>query len=150
MTWNTDQEQQLDQLTLAQMDQLVAQMKEARALYDDLKKQSSEAYKQLESIEDKVVAALKATGKSKYSVDGVGTVSWYVKESFTTPKSNEDKVKLFNFISDKYGKETLLAMTSIHSATLNSFANKESEEGVMEIPGLAAPTGTEVLSFRKD
>lgn len=148
MEW--EQTESNDPMTLEQMDQLVKQMKEARAKYEAAKKLSGDAYKELEDIENKVVASLKAAGKSKYNVDGIGTVSWYVKESFTTPKVNEDKTRLFNYIKEKYGPDVLMSMVSIHSATLNSFANKETENGVMEIPGLAAPTGTEILSFRKE
>lgn len=147
MDWNNEQAQAV---TLEQMDNLVQQLKQARITYDEAKKKSSEAYSLLEKIEGQVVAALKANGKSKYSVDGIGTVSWYVKESFTTPKANDDKTRLFNYIKEKYGPDVLMSMVSIHSATLNSFANKETEGGVMEIPGLAAPTGTEILSFRKE
>lgn len=132
------------------MDEMVRELKAARTKYDEAKKLASEAYSTLEKAETQVVNALKATGKSSYKVDGVGNVSWYVKESFTTPKTNEDKSRLFNYIKEKYGADVLMSMVSIHSATLNSFANKETESGVMEVPGLAAPTGTEILSFRKD
>lgn len=143
-------EQQTQELSVEQMDTMVRQLKEARQVYEEAKKKSSEAYSALEKVETQIVNALKASGKSKYFVDGVGTVSWYVKESFTTPKVNEDKTKLFNYIKEKYGADVLMSMVSIHSATLNSFANKETEGGVMEIPGLSAPTGSEILSFRKE
>lgn len=146
-----DWQQSLDQsVSVAHMDEMVRDLKKARVEYDEAKKLASEAYARLEKAETQVVNALKATGKSSYKVDDVGSVSWYVKESFTTPKTNEDKTKLFNYIKDKYGPDVLMSMVTIHSATLNSFANKETESGVMELPGLAAPTGTEILSFRKD
>ncbi len=133
------------------MDNLIRGYQEARASYEEKKRESNEAHKVLEEYEQKVVAALKATGKSRYNVDGVGLVSFYTKETYATPKSNEEKKSLFDYIKDQYGPDTLMAMVGINHQTLNSWAKKEFEEkGVMQIPGLAQPTGMEVLSFRKE
>jgi len=149
MAWDTA-EVPMDQMTLEQMDQLIIQLKEARTEYDAKKKILTEAGNVLEEIEQKIVAALKANNRTGYGVDGIGKVSYYIKESFTTPKTNEAKAQLFDYIQGKYGEDVLTTMISINSQTLNSWANKESEAGVMQIPGLDAPTGKEILSFRKD
>lgn len=149
MSWDTE-EKQLDQMTLEQMDRLVIALKSARLDYEEHKKVAANAAAKVEEIEKKLIAALKANNRTGYGVDGVGKVSFYIKESFTTPKTNEAKKELFDYIVDKYGGEALMTMTSINSQTLNSWANKESEAGVMQIPGLEAPTGKEILSFRKD
>jgi len=150
MTWEQNQEQ-TSPVTLEAMDALIREYQRARSFYEGKKKEATEAHNHLEELEQRVVGILKATGKSSYQVDGVGRVSFYVKETYTVPKSNEDKTKLFNYIKEKYGADTLMTMVGINHQTLNSFANKETEEaGVMSIPGLQSPTGTEVLSFRKE
>lgn len=151
MTWEQSTNQEQSPVTLEAMDNLIREYQRARAYYEEKKKAASEAHNQLEELEQKVVATLKAAGKSNYQVDGVGKVSYYVKETYTIPRTIEDKTRLFNYIKEKYGADTLMTMVGINHQTLNSFANKETEEaGVMSIPGLQPPTGTEVLSFRKE
>lgn len=131
------------------MDQLIKQLHEARAKYEELKKISTEAYHQLEEVERKVIGALSHNNRTKYQVEGIGMVYLSHKEVWSVPKTVEDKRRLFSYISDKHGADALDAMLSIHHATLNSFANKETESGQMQIPGLAEPTSTTTLNFRR-
>jgi hypothetical protein len=136
-------------LTVEQLDDLIRKLRDARDEYDAKKKASSEAHAALEEVEKLVINTLQAAKKSKYELPGVALVSISHKESYTTPKTNDDKNKLFSYIKEKYGPDALMAMVGINSQTLNAWANKESEAGVMVIPGLAAPTATETLSMRR-
>ena len=148
-----DQWQQLDQpeqaVTLEQMDQLLVDLRQKRDHYDELKAKATEAHGIYEAQMKLVIDTLNANKRNSYSVDGVGSVHIVHKEVYTTPKTNEQKTSLFNFIKENYGPDVLMSMVSINSQTLNSWANKEAEAGVMSIPGLEAPTMQENLSLRR-
>jgi len=135
--------------TLEEMDELVIKLRKARDAYDAAKKVATEFHDALEALESLVINTLQANKRTKYEVAGVATVSLSHRESFTTPKTPEQKKLLFNYIQEKYGVSTLTGMLSINSQTLNAWASKESEAGVMQIPGLEAPTATETLSVRR-
>ena len=135
--------------TLEQMDDLIRELRSARDEYDAKKKEATEAHNKLEVIENKVINTLVANKKSKYELEGVASVSVSHRESYTTPKTVPAKQSLFEYITKKYGRDALMSMVSINSQTLNAWATKESESGVMSIPGLEAPTATEVLSLRR-
>lgn len=144
-----DQAVEESTVTLEQMDQLLVDLRAARDEYDKRKKAATEAHDALEKVESLVINTLQANKRTNYKVDGVASVSLSHRESYTTPKTNEDKTKLFNYIKGKYGDQALMSMVGINSQTLNSWAKQESETGVMQIPGLEAPTATETLSVRK-
>lgn len=138
-----------ESVSLEQMDQLVTDYRKARDAYDAAKKVSSELSAKADVAEERLVAALKASRRSKYEVDGVGLVFIKEVEQYTTPKTVAQKNALFNYIKTKHGPDALMGMVSINSQTLNSWANREAEEGVMEIPGLEAPTIRESLNLRR-
>ena len=138
-------------LDISQMDKLVESYRLARLKYEAKKKESADLYHELEEAESLVRNALLTSGKSKYFVDGIGTVSIVQKSSFQTPKDYDSKKALFDYIQNKYGEEALVNYLSIHSASLNSFANKELEsDPTLQISGLTTPTITTELRFRKD
>lgn len=141
-------EPQAQVTTLEGMDQLLARYRAAREDYDAKKKISNEANAVKDEIQAQVIAALKANNRTKYdSPDGLAYIS--VKEVYPTPKTAEEKQALFDYIESKYGVEALLGLQSINAQTLTAWANKEAEQGVMQIPGLQAPTTMETLNFRK-
>lgn len=147
--WATDQ--QLGTLEVGQLDTMVATYRELRQIYEDQDKLAKEQYHRMKVAQDLVQQSLLALGKTKYFVDGIGTVSLVQKSSVTTPKTNEDKEALFAYIYSKFGEQGLIAMQSVHSTTLNSFVNKELEnDPSLVIPGLSTPTVTTELRFRKD
>ena len=148
-----DQWNQVDQpsqaVTLEQMDQLLVDLSAKRDRYDELKANATEAHNEYEAQMKLVIDTLNANKRNSYTVEGVASVHIVHKEVYTTPKTNEQKTQLFNFIKEKYGPDVLMSMVSINSQTLNSWANKEAESGVMSIPGLEAPTMQENLSLRR-
>ncbi len=88
------------------------------------------------------------------AVTDKGTIRVEQRYSYKTPKENTDKVQLFNYIKEKYGKDTLMGMTGINSQTLNSWAKKEVqsalEDGVtLLIPGLESPSVSNQVKFIK-
>lgn len=147
--WDSIEKTDESEVTLAQMDLLVTVLRELRTDYEQKKEASSEAHGKYKEQEAKVIGALRASKRRDYRVQGIGLVVIREEEAYRTPKTNDEKTRLFNYIKDKYGPDVLMGMASINSQTLNSWANKEAETGVMSIPGLEAPTMTESLSFRR-
>jgi hypothetical protein len=145
------QEETPTTVDVAQLDTMVANYRQSRLAYEEAKATSNELYHKLEEAEAIVLNALQSLGKSKYFVDGIGTVSLATKSSFATPKTIAEKDALFDYIRKAHGEDVLMNFLSIHSASLNSFANKELEGNpFLQIPGLQTPTVTTELRFRKD
>jgi hypothetical protein len=143
-------ESQQNSISLEQMDSLVAALKQKRDEHTKAKEAATKIYHELEEAEKSVINALKSSGKSKYELEEVGLVYISHKETYTTPKTNEQKTELFNFIKAKHGPDALMSMVSINHQTLNSWAAKEVEaDPLLTIPGLELPTATETLNFRK-
>ena len=132
------------------LDQTIAELRTAREARDLEESKYNIEAASCKVIEDKLMGLLKAVGRDSFKTPGIGTVSITHRQNFTTPKTGEDKVALFNYIKGQYGEEVLRSMVSIHSATLNSWAKKELETGALVIPGLGQPTATEIIAFRKD
>lgn len=137
-------------LTVEAMDELVRQLREAKTSYEQLQEKADELKAAYTKAKDQVMNALVQLKRDNYAVDGHGLAYISRKEVYTTPKTNEDKTALFNYIKNKYGPDTLMSLVSINSQTLTSWANKETETGeVQVIPGLNQPTMVETLNFRK-
>lgn len=149
MEWQ-DSNQEESTTTLTGMDEMIIELRRRRTEYENAKAVSTEKHNALEEQENLVLNALRSNGRTKYQVDGAGTVYIIEKEVYRTPKTLAEKQQLYKYIQEKYGVETLTSMLSINSQTLNSWANKESEAGVMSIPGLEAPTMQESIGMRKN
>lgn len=154
MSTTLDQWDQVDQqeesISLEQMDALILQLKELKAASEAAQEKADAEKATYNEHRDLVLKTLRANNRQKYSVDGVAMVYISDKEVYTVPKTIEQKTALFNYIKDTYGADALMAMVGIHSATLTSWANQESDKGVMQIPGLEAPTMISTLNVRKN
>ena len=121
-------------------------LKDEKDRLDEVLKELSARY---ESEKKDAINILKAHKREAYSLEGAVSVDIRSKEVYRVPQTNADKTKLFNYIKEKQGPDALMSMVSIHSATLTTWANEESSQGVMSIPGLEAPTMTETLYVRR-
>lgn len=144
-------------ITTEVLDKLVKEMKEARSLYEVAKARSTDLYKEFEAMEGKVVEALTQAGKRKYFVEDIGTVFFIEKLVVATPKTLEDKQKLFCFLRERHGETFLLDKQSINHQSLqkiyNDAYNEAVEAGVgaeFVVPGLLPPTANISLGFRKE
>lgn len=135
----------MSEITVGDLDCLVSKFLALRDDYEEKSKISKEASAALDAAEAELLDKLKEVGKTKYHVDGIGSVSKVSRISFKTPKSPDDKKKLFAYIDEKYGPEVLMGMLSINSQSLNSFFKEASECP----PGLEAPTSMEYLKFSR-
>ena len=139
-------------VTVEQLDAMVVNYTTKRKAYEDAKKISTEHYHELEKAETSLQNTLKAMNKKSYKLEGVGTFTRVMKEVIATPKTIEDKRHLWNWISEKYDRDVLDDMLSINHAKLNSFYRQEAEKSddpAFAVPGIAAPTAVENVSFRK-
>lgn len=132
------------------LDKAMKDLAEARSLRDEAESKYNIAAAAVTVIEETLMGLLKSSNRESFKTPGIGSVSITHRQNFTTPKSGDEKVALFNYIKEKYGEETLRSMISINSMTLGSWAKKEIEEGVLTIPGLAQPTVTEKITFRRE
>jgi hypothetical protein len=153
------------ELSLGEMDALIKEMRTAKEAYEEKKKESTGLYKEFSALESKVMQALEAAGKKKYSVEGLGTFSIVHKQVVKVCKTIEEKKKLFEWVKNKYGDDFLTSLITVNHATLNSFYNKEYDDFlcrkeqavqdgvdmqgvVFDIP-LEEPTIQKSTSFRK-
>lgn len=151
--WTGDWDQPVDtNITVEQLDEMVADYQRKRDVYEAAKRESSDKYKELAEAESKLQETLKAMGKKSYKLEGVGTFTRVMKEVVKTPKTNDDKTQLFEWIKQNHGPDVLMSMVSINHQTLNSFYREEAkraEDPAFKIPGVEAPTSVENVSFRK-
>lgn len=136
------------EITVQAAEEVIRKYKNARDEYDKAKRLASEANAKKEQLENEVMGLLEKLGRSSFEVEGLCRVTKCMSLVYRTPKSNEDKEKLFEYIKNKYGPDVHTAMVSVNHQTLNSWANKEMESGASSIPGLEAPTHTEYLQMR--
>lgn len=138
------------ELNLSQMDALVKKMQDDWVRVEAAKAAAAVVRAEYDKTERDVLEALEKSGKTKYLVDGVGTV--YISNRFTykVPKDNESKLKLFDWITETKGEDVLTGMISINHQTLNSFTKVEIENNpALTIPGLGIPAHEKSVGFRK-
>lgn len=143
-----------EEISLDQMDKLIASYKAARVAYEEADRVKSEKYKVYDEEEKKVIAALKSSNRKNYSVDGLGLAYIITKWVVPTPKSLEQKRGVFGWIRSKYGSDVADQYMSFNHQSLQSFYNKEKEIALQSkeefaIPGLELPTEQVSLGFKK-
>ena len=141
------------EVSTKELDDAVRAVKEARMEYDKASAVSDEKHRQVKDLEQKLVALLDASGKSIYEVEGVARATIVIKTAVTVPKDLEKKEAFFKWIENKFGKEGLLAYTTINYQTLNSLYNQEMEQARdrgedFSIDGIDLPTVSKVLQLR--
>lgn len=138
----------------AELDKLIQEMREAEEEYDRAKAISSEKNAIREEKRQLVLDTLKACGKSKYHVDGLGTASLVTTMSVNTPKTVEEKRELFKYIRSQHGDDALMALLSINYQSLNSFVRTELEthkdDPAFTVPGVGAPKAETDIRFRSE
>lgn len=143
------------EVNLSTLDGMVKELVELRKVHQAKKDEASAAHADVESMEAKISSVLQASGKSKYFVDGVGTAYLINKYVVRTPKDNQSKMLLFDYIKHRHGEDVLVSKLSVNHQSLNSFYNEEvaalAKEGKLaQIPGIEEPTHEINLGFRKE
>lgn len=137
-------------VTTEDLDKAVLKLVDLDKDYEAKKKISSEADAAYETQRAYVLGLLQATGKSKYHVDGIGTVSMAIKSSIQTPKDPVSKKAMIEYF-ESLGPELFNHYVSVNSMTLNSYINQELELNPdFILPGCTNKTDRPELRFRKD
>jgi hypothetical protein len=147
--WNKEKAKGVN---LGELDALVTEYKKRREAREEAEAKSTECYKLMEETKVSILRILMDAGKSKYPVDGVGTVSIVNKYVVRTPKELAALRALKGYVITKYGAETADQMFTVNHMTLNSFFNKEKEaveDPNFILPGCEAPTLEQQLRFTK-
>lgn len=133
-----------------EFDQAVIELSKAQEEHDAIEKVLAEASQKKEGARSKLLALMEKSGKSKYQLDGYGSVSRTTKYSVTTPKDNDSKELMINHFRN-LGKDFELTYLSVNSAQLNSYfnSNKEINPDFL-IPGVGEPTVRQSIRFTKE
>jgi len=149
-------------ITTEFLDNLITAYQLKYTQYEEQKAVATHLYKEAEELEGKIVEALEAAGKSKYVVEGIGTVYFINKLVVPTPKTIEQKRLLFDYIKNKHGDIFFMDKVSVNHATLQKLYNEDFKEHLehaekqgttpetFHIPGLDAPTNMRSLGMRKE
>jgi len=117
------------------------QKAEVEKIREELKKANASLVKTKASVDK----WMEETELEKQHVPGFGTLYRQKKFSIKVPKTPEDKLALFNWISANKGEDVLFALQSIASPTVNALYKEELEiakkEGNVDfnIPGISGP-----------
>jgi hypothetical protein len=142
-------------LDFKQMDGLIKDNQHLWEKYDTARKIASECLADAEASDRKILEALKSAGKSKYYVDGLGTIAITQKSMVRVPSSIEAKKEFFKHLRT-IGEEFLFSMATVNSNSLNSWYNKCAEEAYAKgdlgfsVPGIEGATMRESLRFTKE
>lgn len=142
------------EISVEEMDQAVKDLRAIRDQYALENAKVKEMYIQVKDAEEKVMSMLKRAGKSKYIVEGVGSISLTETLSVQTPKTPEAKQAFFNWLKEEMGEDGYYTYATVNSNSLNSLYRQKVEEygergEVLDIEGLEPPTSYTKLSLRK-
>ena len=127
--WETPVE--VTEVTLQMMDDAVKALIAKKHEYEELDKVLKALGAEWDSLEEKLIGLLQASNKKSYKVDGVANVSVSLRSSYKVPSTVENKVKLFNYIEAKHGREALLQLQGINSGLTGSVVARAWVSAVM-------------------
>lgn len=143
------------ELTLKEMDEMIAELKDLKTDYNAANAVKKEAYDVYKAQETKVIEALSCAGKDTYICEGVGRVTRVEKMAVRVPASPEQKKAFFSWLRENMGDDVATQYTNVNSQALNGLYNQLTEEyalrgEVLNIDGLDTPVTRVELSFRKN
>lgn len=137
-------------VTTEELDFAVKGLKDLEADYDEKKKISSEAHEKFENHRTFLLELLKKANKTKYHVDGFGTVSMAIKTQVKTPKDPESKKQMIEYFQS-LRPELFYHYVSVNHMTLNSYVNEQmATDPSFIMPGVGEKQETPELRFRKE
>ena len=136
------------EITTEEIDLSVAKMASLKSAYEEAKRLSNDAHAHLEVAKAEVLTLLQKAGKSKYHVDGLGTVSVVGKAKVRVPKDPSDKKAMLDYFASK-GEEVFNQTVTVNYNSLNSWYNQELEQDpLFRMPGVESPKPEFQISFR--
>lgn len=140
------------QVTVADFDKLVEEMRLAYIEQEEKKAILTEINKKVNALEAKCVAYLKELKRDNFQTPwGTPYViqNWKVK----LPENDVEKRKLFDWLESQ-GEQMKMKYLTVNSQSLNSLYKTMREEAIekgemFSLPGIAPPSLYESLGFRK-
>lgn len=155
--WGVNTEPVADEkrvVTIDELDNAVKAVASARKDYEDKKKISDEASRQVDVAETNLMDLLQAAGKTSYKLDGVASISLYDKFEVKNPSDPEERQKFFDWVEGEYGQAGLDKYRVTNYMAINALYNEwqsacETNGKDPEIPGLGMATARKVLRVTK-
>ena len=141
-------------MTTQEFDELIEKLVKARENTSNAKREYEDIKAISDDLEDQVIQALEAAGKTTYIAEGAAKVTLSYIMAVQTPKTPEDKLAFFDWLKKHKGEDVATAYLSVNSQALNSLYNELEEEWnrrgeILQIDGLDAPLTRTKLSVRK-
>lgn len=152
--WDEEAEKDAEPIDISKMDSICEKMYLARKVYEEKKAASNEAHKEFEVLRKDVLSALKASKKTKWQVDGIGSFSIRNTYSVKMPKDLQAKRDFIGYLQEEKGMVAFLEMFTVNHNTLKSFYNEEAEVNQKDpqwsMPGISQPTHEENIAMTKE
>ena len=139
----------MEEISTQQIDSLVKRMLEQKEIYENLKRLSSEEFRKYDELKLDLLTLLQKADKSKYHVEGLGTVSVVGKAKVRVPKDPTAKKEMLQYFQAQ-GEEVFSQYVTVNYNSLNSWYNQELEQNpLFRIPGVEQPKPEFDVRFRK-
>ena len=141
------------EVSLGELDVLVTDLFEVGKQYDELEAKKKERGQAYEELQGKILLILQQAGKSKYSVDGVGSISVANKYVIRVPKEISSIRECRAWFMLHKGPDVTDGYFKPNSQALTAFYNAEKEasnDPMFSIPGVEAPTLVQTLRFKSE
>lgn len=133
-----------------ELDEAVQKLIKLEDDYEAKKKVSNEASDLVDNQRTFLLALLQKAHKTKYHVDGLGTVSMALKKQVQVPKNPADKKLMLEYF-ESLGPELYNSYVTVNSMTLNSYFKQQVEiDPDFTMPGITGVTEKPELRFRKE
>lgn len=150
-------------VTLEQLEALITDYRKKREEAEKFRIEKTKIEKEHSEAQARLLNAMQELGKTKYLVEGVGTLYLIDKAVVTTPKTIEDKKAFFAWLRAEYGEAVMMEKIGVNHQTLQSLYNAAAEEhrakcekegkleeaAIFTVPGLQPPTNERSVGFRK-
>jgi len=133
-------------ISVSEMDGYHAELVAYREYYEKEKENLSRIFEALEKRKNIFGSILEATGRTSYKSES-GNFTMYYRDSYRM----ENKDVFYSWFRDKFGAESLDALTSVNYNSLNSFIKgmiTEQNEEINNIPGITQTVDGPIYNMR--
>ena len=151
MNWYDD-ESELSNLSVSELDNLVAEVVNQRNKLETLQRQMKEENEILRKMQGKALALLKDIKRDSYK-SPAGTLGITRRTSVKMPRDPEARERFFSHLKEQNLYDNMI---TINSQTLNAWYKQEFDQATLEkrvsefsVPGLEPPVITEIVRVTK-
>jgi hypothetical protein len=138
-----------EEVSVDEIDRALQDYASKRSEYEAKKDLSNKADAECKESKRKLIEILKASGKSKWEVDGIGKASVTCKMTVRTPKDPESKKAMLTYMRS-LGPEAYFGLINVNHQTLNSFYNEQKElNPEFKLPGVEDPVAEDNIRFTR-